>query len=58
VLVARLICVPRDDGAKTMYAIVVECRGADEKETEGVADKIASGFNLLEPEKPAPSPGK
>jgi tetratricopeptide (TPR) repeat protein len=50
ILVGRLICLDKPDGAKMMYAIVVECSDAEAQDVESLAEKIASGFKLVPPE--------
>ena len=57
VLVGRLICLDRPDGNKTMYALVVNCRDAQPKDAQTLADKLASSFKILPPEQ-SPSPGR
>jgi tetratricopeptide (TPR) repeat protein len=48
VLVGRLILLDKPDGAKAMYAIVVECLDAQAKDVEALAEKVASGFSILQ----------
>lgn len=48
-LVGRLICLDAGEGRKTIYALVVDCRGAEPKDVEALAEKIAADFKLLPP---------
>lgn len=53
ILVCRVTCVDLPDGHKKMYAIVVNCRDAQAKDAESLADKIGSGLQILKADAPA-----